>query len=798
MYKISFTDIDRSLLKANKALKSKKGHSLFEAESQLNEAKKAMADTVTVTIVLMDVEKGLDYIFENVRINDVSPDLMQILESEITSSGHEDGHRLINDIEKSYQDEISSQNSRSKVKKGNVLGFFKSKREKDGSENKESIVNVEDDFAELEQTINVQDDFAEITSEPVVEESDPEEFQELPVPDKMDYQFVNVEQYEEENESVEEPITSEFDEYNPDVEQEDIPYDGSFNEEEVEPTEIDEDFQEETESESSYRNNSKELKHERVHFPAYNSFLDLSAVDSTISRFKERFEKNHLVKFLGLNALSTDTIVTDLDAIKLNYAMNALDESEFVLIKDFFHNSIENIRDKTQTQLTQVYEKAMMFDYEEEATKSLQDDFSSILEKSEVSFNEYEIEQEQEYNLKLEKYDHEQEKALEEFKRKQALERSIYVQDLDAKKSSRLAVYIDDMQNNLTHKREELIDNKMFELKYQSINELTETKRLAIRNFENQLDSAMDDVWDNLQSALKILKDDIQERIPTWQIEVKEKHKNEAEKREEARKEEELKLERERIELQRRQLEKSDEVEKKDQDTVSNIERKLEDSLNHLTNLVTQSQSSQQPMMNSVPLVSQANQQDNDSKNSTNKALIVGVAAALLLGGGTLLGKSLVSADVEPASAKSEHYEELATSISSLEEKFNLTNVHNPDGAEKTLEDLINEKNYEQALKEFNDKDSLNAIETALFKDKDLEALSSFNETNKSMFGELDAAILSGDAKKVVGIYDALKKNEKKALTDNRKEEIALLLYQSGESELADKVVGVNKEKKDK
>ncbi|WP_077356025.1 hypothetical protein [Virgibacillus halodenitrificans] len=791
MYRISFTDIDRSLLKANKALKSKKGHSLLEAETNLNAAKKSLIDTVTLTIVLTDVEKGLDYIFDNVKVYDVSPGLMQILESEITTSGHEDAHRLINDIEKSYQEEINSQNSRvSKRSKG--IRLFNSKKGKNGDSEKNNITE-EDDFKEIEQVGRSEEgDFEEIKSLSEFSEIENEDIQDLPDQEleKTDYQFVDLSQHDEENVPEEQTYLPHFEEE--DEEQVNHYVNNNFPEEES--VEIEEDFVMEEESDSDNSENNKDLKHERVVFPAYNNYLDLTGVDSTISRFTERFEKDHLVKFLGLSALSSDAVLTDLDAVKLNFAINALDESEFILLKDYFHNSIENIKDKTQTQLTQVYEKAMMFDYEEEANQTLQEEFSSILKKSENTLSDYENQQEQEYSLKLDKFEHEQEIALEEFKRKQALERSLYVQDLDNKKANRISVFKDDLQNNLTQKKEDMVDSKMFELKYQSINELTETKRLAIRNFENQLDNAMDDVWDKLQESLKKLKEDIQERIPAWKDEIKEKHKSEAAKREEARKERELELERERIELQRRQLEKGDQDEKKEKETITDFERKMEAYTDKITNIVTQSQVSQHPMMYSIPQISQ---QDNKSQNNSNKIIAIGVTAALLIGGGTIVGKSLVAADVEPAKAQSQiQYEELASSISSLEDKFNLNEVSVPKENEKSLEDLINEKNYGQALKKFNDKDSLNAIETAIFNDKDLKALTSFNETNKSIFGELDAAILSGDSKKVVGIYNELTEDEQKALTDDRKEKIAFLLYQSGETEVAEKIAGESKEEK--
>ncbi|MGW8819622.1 hypothetical protein, partial [Heyndrickxia sporothermodurans] len=562
MFIISFANVDKKILRAIKSIKTKNGHSLYNADKILKNIHEIIQGTTKLTIIVSDIENEIDYAFEDIVINANAsrPVLMEILGNDIAASGHEESQKIINELEKQYQlekenenqnnNQGNSKNQKEKKKGLNILGRFKKES------NSKNETNVTSEFDDLEEN-------EEITA------PDPEEF--IETNEDLSHEFLTMDEENTHNDFntdedynipfEEETISESYEDFTTDVEEE--PKGSPIQMDSVEGNEniiIEESYEEDLAitnmSQDNNNKNNVEKKNEKVIFPAYDSYLDLSQVNSTINRNKERFDKEHLIKFLGLSTFAVDTKNgLDLNSVMMDYAVNMLDETKFVLLRDYLHNSIETIKDKTETNLAQAYEQAMLLDYEEEATKKLEEDIEKIYSESDSIFEQYKEEQEEEYKLKLEKFEHEQAKALEDFMKQQSLEKSIVVKDLDEKKSARIGLYKENIQLELSKKKEKLLDEKMYELKYLSINQLIEVKRQNIRRFEDELDNVMDDSWGKMQSALNSLRKDIEANIPSWKQELEEKRKLAAEEREERRKQEELELQRQRIELQRQQLE---------------------------------------------------------------------------------------------------------------------------------------------------------------------------------------------------------------------------------------------------
>lgn len=771
MYIVAFEikKIDKKVLRSVKPLKSQRNYTIKESQKILKEIHSIINGSVKIPYKLVDNENELEYVFDDITINSSSsvPNLMNIMEDEIISSGHEDSHRIIDEIQKQYQMELDNREiednedieiqSKHKSKGLNILGrVIKSKKQ-----NVSKKISEDEDFEEIEEESSYINEFDELNVQIDEEQNQCESNEETLQMDTIS----SDEPYIEENAQEELPFESE-EETLEKLKNEDIMI-------------IEDEFKIETNKNAENKVIYKK-KNEKIIFPQYDFYLDLSAVNNSIERNKERFKNTHLVKLLGLNGLSTETAQSELDTMKLNYALNLLEESKFNLLKDYLYNSIENIKDKTQIKLAQSYEKAMTFDYEEEANKSIEEEVRELYEETENVFNKYNSEQEEEYKLKLSKFEYEQEKALEEFKKQQGIEKSIYVQDVEAKKFARMILYKDNMQKEINIKKDQLLDGKMYELKNISINQLTETKRIVIRNFEEELEVAVDDAWKNIQAAIENLKMDIETRIPYWQKDIEENRKIEAEKKKEIRKQEALNLQKQQIEIQRKQLE-MDSSEKKveEAEAISKIiERKFCEFDEKINNHY---------LSKKIELVSQNTSEKTLENNigKKNKSIITGVAViALVVIGSVFVGVTLVSNKTKPTTA----YYELSKDLRELEEKISTSKTTEKE----ELDMLLMGKKYEIAISLYKDEESLNKIEETLYKNGDLAMLITFNKTNKTMFGLIDEAILSKDCDKVLEYYTKMSDEVKEQLNSERKSDVAVFYYQKGESEIASTLLGLN------
>lgn len=788
MYTLALSNIDKKVHRAVKGLKSKNGHSLYVADQLLKNVHSNLKESTKLTLIVTDTENELDYTFEDKKIDpsDAAPSLMEILEEDIIASGHENAQKILSELERQYQMEseqdgaaatsetVANRSERSGKKGVNLLARFK-KSGKTVNQNNPLL----EDFEELDESLQAEtataSDFDDMNQK---EDSD-----------------TAVESWESSNDLQGESVQN-SDEVN--LNQEEFP----TQQEEVHAYEpaatedgllIADEFVDEESSYNASGNNEKtnaDKKNERIVFPTYDSYLNLGTSQNIVNRQKDRFEPNHLINFLGLNTSGVGE--TDLDRIKFQYAANALNDSKFVLLKDYFYNAISNIQDQTETNLSQAYEEAMGFDYQEVASKKIEEDVQAVYKEGDYLLSKYQEEQAEEIKFKIERFDFEQQKALDDFIRKQELEKSSYVQGLENKKSSSIELLKDSTQKDISNKKEKLLDEAMFDLKNQWLNQLSETKRLSVRGFESQIDGAVDDAWVNVQNALSGLKSEINDLVPTWKNELEEKRKLEQEDREERRKEEQLQVDKQRIELERQRLEATSNNKK--QEEAVEIEKLINSKLSAYDQMLGEHLQKVIPT-NTVEQPVTATPNNVLSSGKKNKGfLLAATAGVLAIGGftGHALGNNNAAANPIQTEENSQ-LEELTSKLSLLEEQVVLPTA---EASEKEdLDSLLQEKEYEKAMRSFKDPESLNKIEQTLFEDEELGALITFNKTNDSEFGAMDEAILSEDAEKVQELYKKMKDKEKESLSSDRKSSIALLLYQVGEKEMADKLLGTKKDK---
>lgn len=813
MFNLRFVDVPVAVSKINKRIKSKKGYSLTAAIDLIESIKPGLQNAERINVIVTNTEDGLDYEFENLVISRDSSSLLDLITEDIAESGHEDANKIINQLESEYRLERAGRNetkSKSKNKKRS-FGIFKSKSKEEDETVSASAV---EDFAGINDDIDSNQDFQGM-----------DDFQESQEQEDASSSaalnnFIVPEQTEEDYPDYRAEFISEPEEVNPDytyVDENQLAdqYEStSYYEEEQEVVAPFQPLQDEDEdvplmeSEPKVQPERTIAKHEKVEFPVYDKYLDLNELKSTIKRFSDRFENDNLIKFLNLNATTPEAAQNALDLKKLSYAKNALDDTEFMLIKDYFFNAIGTIQDETKRKLSQIYEQAMLLDYEEEAYSKLQDEFNSLLEEKEQNFQKYNEEQQREFDNKVESFVLNQEKELEDFKRKQELEKAAFIKDLENKKSSIITVYKENMQQEIDKSKEHLLDDKLYELKSQSVNELSEAKRIALRDMENKLEETIDEIWDKLQENLAALRTDIQNNIPVWNVEIEKQQQKEQALRDEEIRREQLELDRQKVALQRQALENGGEKPATDTDIVKAVETAMQRYQQQWGYPQYAPQPNPmymqyaQPAPATAPIQPSSMQHAPDmqvatgtaestvpkkSKNLSLKWLAIG--AAVVVGGGSVIGTQVFADnETEPANSKVEEstqYDDLATSIEALEQKVTVPAEETQKEENKELDQLLSEKNYETAANEYNDTDSLNKIETALFIDGALDELKSFHETNKTMFGELDIAILSKDDDKAIKLYEGLSEEEKEALTKERKEKLALSLYEKGKQKEA-------------
>ncbi|HAY52617.1 MAG TPA: hypothetical protein DCY46_01345 [Lactobacillus sp.] len=108
----------------------------------------------------------------------------------------------------------------------------------------------------------------------------------------------------------------------------------------------------------------------------------------------------------------------------------------------------------------------------------------------------------------------------------------------------------------------------------------------------------------------------------------------------------------------------------------------------------------------------------------------------------------------------------------------------------KTLQDLLNDKEYLVAAESYPGKESLAKIENAIYRNGDIPALSSFNTKYPSNLGKLDEAILRGRGEDVINIYHGLSNEDSAQLDRTQLNAVKLALMERGKMEEAVQIFG--------
>lgn len=814
MFRVIFDTkkVNRKVTRSVKGLKDKNGHSFLDAQKLIDQVHNIISDEVRLPYTVLDEVKELGYAFDGVLVTPEisSPKLIDDIEDEVFASGHEDATEIMNEIERQVleetsisaieEDEVNNEvkkEKKSPLKK--MLTGFLGKRDK---EEVEETIDYSDEFSEIDnlssETINVETGDREIN--PLdIDETDL--FNDVP-----DNKFESDDLASDSNmveEFNEEQIVNEDEEFKPDFSDE-------FNEEVilVESDDYDdlplvddtEGNQTDLDKQKLHGSTEKTTtkKHEGVIFPEYDSYLGLTEAERSIKRYKERLEKEELVKLLGLNSFSTEVNSSKLDEVKLNYALKALDESNFIYIKNQFDNALGDLRDQTQSSLSESYNKAMILNYEDLALEELDITLDKLTEETKAKIKEYDEEQLVDYRNKLTKFEVQQEKALDDFKRQQANEKSLFIQELEEKKEARIDLFKINKEDESNNKKEELLDNKIYDLKNMTIYQLSEGKRNAERNYEQQIGNAMNDAWEKTETEITKLKAKIEQQIPIWKEEIEEERKIQAEEREEQRKQEQLTLKKEEIELQRQQLQKD--KTSKNLEEAESISQIIEDRLSHYDEKILQLTEEKEL---AVPIQIEEEPEGKESVNNKrfskrNKTILTGTIAIVLALGAGYVGSSIASVDSAGAQAEEAEemskYEQLTEIISELEAKIAESEKTTEEIEEEPLDSLLADKKYERAMSLYKDPESLMKIEETLYENEDLATLIIFNKTFETPYGNLDEAILSKNNDEVIEIYKNMKDEDKDKLSSQQKTDIALMLYQNGEEEVANKLLALEKE----
>lgn len=806
MYKVTLTDIDKKVVKKinSKNLKSKNGHSLYYADQIMKLIHKNIEGSTKLTIIVSDLENELDYGFEDIAINSnlAEPNIIELLTEDILSSDHddEDSRKLINNLEKQFQlealkerEDTPNTNSRSNKPSKKGFNLFGKSKKQETVQNEPATLEDEDDF----DLVNNEDDLSLVETQ-----STSNDFEDLSYDfnEIKEGSFVEQEELEstsymtaaayEENQNEEDFFPLDV----PETIKEDYPV---SKEEDPENWVIEDDYSHEIPTETVTKESTK--KNEQIIFPEYNHYLDLSTVIPTIERNKERLEKENLIKFLGLNTLSNEETMPELDQIIHGFAFKSLDDSNFVLLRDYFSSAIEEVKNKTKTVLAHTYEKALSLDYEAAALQDIDEEVNKIYEESTTNFNSYAEKQDEEYNHKLSKFEFEQEKALEEFLKEQKREKDIFVRDLDNKKSGLIELFKDNLQVEINSKKEKLLDQRLYELKYDSTNQLAEGKRQQLIDLEDEVTEIVDSTWKKLRAEIFDLKKEIEKRIPQWKEEIEQKRRLDSLTKEEKIRQEELKLEKERLEIARKNLElemngnkNRNNESQPEMEIMSLIEERFSNMMDEKINTSLQS-IIQTPQNEKVDM--------KETKKKKSLIPLVGGSLILLTAGGMFAGQ-LLGDENTPKVAEAKQvsdYDRLAEQLNTLESKLS-NDPSTTTQANDSLDTLLREKKYEEAMRIYKDKDSLEKIEQELYINKDLATLTIFNKTfeGETKFGAIDEAILSKNVGKTKEIYKAMQKDVKDNLSKQQKADMALLFYQNDNEELGNEILGVKKDKNKK
>ncbi|ANZ96200.1 hypothetical protein BFC19_12210 (plasmid) [Brochothrix thermosphacta] len=501
-YKFQFIDVPKKINRSMKKFNIKTLFSITETQEWLEKMSDATSESFLITLSCKDEEEGVEYELDGIKIySNFKPNLLEIIEQQFLEAEEvQNSSHIVTTINRQYQDEVAN-------------GGYE---------------YIEETQNEIIQSTEISLPVSEVSeNEDVYEEK--EEVMEIP--------SVSNENEEEAMEIVSDTPTEEngnenhIDSYLSETTQ-DIVQHGDVTEE-------------------NYNAVVHPLEQKNtVVFPEYENYHSLNEVTSiseTITRFQQRLQPDNLVKMLGLTTLA-DKTDTQLKEITYNYAMNSLNEQEFVLLNDHFIKETERVLKINNGTLAQAYEQAMLMNYEQEVLEIKAEEIEAI---NQAAINEtygFEVEQMDLFNSKREKMQVEHEAQIKALESKLRNEMSLFEASETERLNNLKAQVKQNAEKTASEEVTKLKDVETYNLKSQSVRYLVDGKREMINSTITELDEAINNIWDNTLAELQKLKERLEDKTPEWRAGIKEQQEMRLKEQAEEREQQKIDLERMKIE----------------------------------------------------------------------------------------------------------------------------------------------------------------------------------------------------------------------------------------------------------
>lgn len=501
-YKFQFIDVPKKINRSMKKFNIKTLFSITETQEWLEKMSDVTSESFLITIACKDEEEGVEYELDGIKIySNSKPNLLEIIEQQFLEAAEiQNSSHIVTTINRQYQDEVANGG-----------------------------------YEYIEETQNEIIQSTEISS---------------PVPEVSENEDV----YEEKEEAMEIPFLSNENEEEAMEIVSDTPIEEDENEEHIESylSETTQDIVQHGDvTEENYNAVVHPLEQKNtVVFPEYENYHSLNEVTSiseTITRFQQRLQPDNLVKMLGLTTLA-DKTDTQLKEITYNYAMNSLNEQEFVLLNDHFIKETERVLKINNGTLAQAYEQAMLMNYEQEVLEIKAEEIEAI---NQAAINEtygFEVEQMDLFNSKREKMQVEHEAQIKALESKLRNEMSLFEASETERLNNLKAQVKQNAEKTASEEITKLKDVETYNLKSQSVRYLVDGKREMINSTITELDEAINNIWDNTLAELQKLKERLEDKTPEWRAGIKEQQEMRLKEQAEEREQQKIDLERMKIE----------------------------------------------------------------------------------------------------------------------------------------------------------------------------------------------------------------------------------------------------------
>ncbi|MDH6364510.1 hypothetical protein M2139_001499 [Enterococcus sp. PF1-24] len=536
-----------------------------------------------------------------------------------------------------------------------------------------------------------------------------------------------------------------------------------------------------------------------------------ATIDSKIDRLKngmiekETQEAQHIFKLLGLDHNNASRFVEKQKALVLRnkqpnfyQKQQQLFEKDMVELRKATADTLENIYLNSRINGDN-YENSIL-NFRSESEKKLDQEINQELQEFKHRKNE-------QISMLKGKLLDKQKSEMEDLKRRQQEELMTFEKEY----STELLTEEKELSNSLQQKKDLQLTKALNDFDYQlrntEINELlSKRQRIYLRMEEGVLET-VSELEEQEQLYINSLQNLLNENELLLKTEVQNEVENEQREKELSILKEKNALKDQEIQLTQIAIEKSNASNEKEQ-------KAMQDMMQNQMNLMMQSFMAQQNQTqqvqqlieklkeaqggNSDPPISEpvkdTTQLDTelveeqpavkygDVKKALKNSIPAGIVILILsLGFGSY------------SYGQYQHGQELKRNITSIEQQLEqqkFIEVPAPQVIEaedtESFDYLIKNKKYLQAAENFPSKHDV--IEQYIYNDKDVEALKEFNNKYPTTLGKLDVALLNDNAIATQEEYGRLK--DKNKLTDDRKQLVALKLYQLNDTDEANSLLG--------